>query len=130
MGNIFAYITATAVSLDGNEDEREKRRGYIDKEWSMTELHDSRNDVPMLMNVDESDIDALTEEIRDILGDGSLYFDNGDGNFYGQGESQEDGFSWTYCVHFKRKGAASENFAETAWHPEHDGGISLTLESV
>ncbi|QZE11367.1 hypothetical protein SEA_FORREST_264 [Streptomyces phage Forrest] len=125
MGHIFAFMTGTAVSLDGGEDEREERHGWIDKEWSMTVLHESRNDVAPLVSVDESDTETLTDEIRDVLGDGSLWDDNGDGSFYSQGESVEDGYAWTYAVHFKRKGGASEGFAETDWHPKTDGGISL-----
>jgi hypothetical protein len=126
MGHIFAFMTGEAVSVDGGEDEREERRGWIDREWSMTVLHESRNDVSPLVSLDESDTESLADEIRDILGDGSLYFDNGDGTFYGQSETMEDGFYWTYAVHFVRKGGASEGFQESPWHPESDGGISLS----
>lgn len=125
-GHIFAFMTGEAVSVDGGEDEREERRGWIDREWSMTVLHESRNDVAPLVSLDESDTESLADEIRDILGDGSLYFDNGDGTFYGQSETMEDGFYWTYAIHFVRKGGASEGFAEMPWHPESDGGISLS----
>ncbi|WMI33869.1 hypothetical protein SEA_PATELGO_268 [Streptomyces phage Patelgo] len=115
---VVAYMTACAVSVDGGEDEREERHGWIDREWSMTSLHDSREDVEPLFSVDSSEMEELAESVRDVLGDGSLYFDNGDGTFYGQGESVEDGFSWTYAVHFSENGEP--------WHPERDGGISLS----
>ena len=126
MGHIFAFMTADAVSIDGTEDEREERHGWIDKEWSMTVLHESRNDVSPLVSVEESDAETLADEIRDVLGDGSLYFDNGDGSFYAHDSTEEDGFSWTYAVHFKRKFLGSNGWIETDWHPETDGGISLS----
>lgn len=124
-GHIFAFMTATAVEI-GPEDERNERYGWIDREWSMTDIHDSRNDVSPLVSLDESDTEALADEIRDVLGDGSLWEDNGDGSFYGKDERVEDGYSWTYVVHFKRKFFGSNGYAEIDWHPMRDGGISLS----
>lgn len=115
---VVAFMTASAVSLDGTEDDREERNGWIDREWSMTTLHDSREDVAPLFSVDSSEMEELADSVRDVLGDGSLWEDNGDGNYYAKGENQEDGFSWTYAVHFSENGVP--------WHPERDGGITLS----
>lgn len=125
MGQIFAFITATAVSLEDDENSRRERNGWIDRE-DMTELEESRNYVRPLISVDESDAETLAEEIRDVLGDGSLYEDNGDGTYYGITENVHDGWSFTYAVHFKRKYLGSAGYVEVAWHPENDGGISLS----
>lgn len=129
---IFAFMTATAVEIAPEaEDSGIELRGWIDKEWSMTTLHDSRNDVRPLMNVDETATDDLSEEISDILGDGSLWEDNGDGDFYSKETRIEDGYEYSYCVHFHRRFIASDgSWAETEWHPENDGGIVLSPESV
>ncbi len=129
---IFAFMTATAVEIaPESEDSGIELDGWIDQEWSMTHLHDNRNDVPPLINLSESDTEGLAEEIRDILGDLSLWEDNGDGTFYSKTSRIEDGMEYTYAVHFKRKFIASDGgWAESDWHPESDGGISLTLESV
>lgn len=126
-GHIFAFMTATAVEIaPDDENGGIELNGWVDREWSMTALHDSRNDVSPLMSLDESDTEALADEIRDILGDASLYFDNGDGNFYIHDSRTEDGMEFTYCVNFKRKFLGSNGWAEESWHPENDGGISLS----
>jgi hypothetical protein len=116
---VVAYMSATGVEI-APEDENGgiERHGFIDREWSMTDIHDKRSDVEPLMSVDENDTEALTEEIRDILGDASLYFDNGDGHFYINDSVKENGIEYTYCISFSLNGAD--------WHPERDGGISLS----
>ena len=129
MGKVYAFMSATAVELDGNEDERGERNGWVDPSWSMGELHDSRNDVAPLMSTDESDTEELTDVVRDILGDGSLYEDNGDGSFYAMDSQTHDGWDFAYCIHFFVKDCINGVWQEIDWHPERDGGISLS-ESV
>ena len=87
-GMVYAFMTGTSVDLDGNEDEREELNGWIDQDWSMTVLHDSRNDVMPLVKEWESDTEELADSVRDVLGDGSLWEDNGDGSFYAKDERQ------------------------------------------
>jgi hypothetical protein len=125
-GMVYAFMTADAVSLDGGEDEREELNGWIDQDWSMTVLHDSRNDVLPLVKEWESDTEELTDSVRDVLGDGSLWEDNGDGTFYAMDSREDDGFSFTYAVHFFVKDCINGAWCETPWHPEKDGGISLS----
>lgn len=113
---IFAYMTATSVDANGREE-----NGWIDPAWSRTELYASREDVRPLME-NEGD-EFLADEVRDILGDGSFYQDNGDGNFCGIDSTMDPstGARWTYVVHFKRV----SDGVEKPWHPVNDGGISL-----
>jgi hypothetical protein len=127
MGNVFAFMTGSAVEISP-EDENGgvELNGWIDQSWSMTHLHDSRNDVRPLMNLDETDYEGLVDEIRDILGNGEMWEDNGDGSFYSKGSRTEDGMEYTYAVHFKLKSHSESGWIETDWHPERDGGISLS----
>ena len=114
---IYAYMTADAVYPDGREE-----YGWIDPEWSRTTLYDSREDVAPLMELHESD-PFLPDAVREILGGGSAYEDNGDGTFYGDDSEQspETGAYWRYAVHFKRESGNGE----LPWHPVKDGGITL-----
>ena len=132
MGHIFAFMTAT-VTRHGESDSGDDYTavsGWIDRNWSMTDLLESRNDVTPLISEDENS-ENLADYVRDVLGDGSLYEDNGDGTFIGQTETtDDDGRSWTYAVHFKRKYKGNDgplDWCETSWHPMDDGGISLTV---
>lgn len=126
MSKILAFMTATAVEIAGSEDERGERNGWIDLDWSRTTMHDSRDDVTPLMNEDESDTTAVEEKVRDILGDGSLFADNGDGSFHEIDETKTDNESWTYVVHFSRQSLGlNGEWIDDPWHPETDGGISL-----
>lgn len=125
MGQIFAHITATAVEFTGDEsDDYTERHGWIDPMWSMTVLHDSRNDATAVINLPEDDED-LGEQVRDALGDLSAYEDNGDGSFYAADSRDVDGVSWTYALHFRRKFFGPGGWTEQPWHPITDGGISL-----
>lgn len=116
--NVKAYLSATATEIDSEENGGVELSGWIDKSWSMTDIHDRREDVEPLMSVDESDTEELAEMVRDILGDASLYFDNGDGKFYPHDSVTEGNLSFSYCISFSLNGAD--------WHPERDGGIPLS----
>lgn len=126
-GKVYAFMTATAVKWEDPESEDySERHGWIDRE-EMFELEESRNYVRPLVSVDLDETEELTEAIRDVLGDGSLWEDNGDGSFYGISEStDDDGWTFTYAVHFKLKTYGALGWVETEWHPENDGGISLS----
>lgn len=122
-GKVYAFMTATAVEIrPDDENGGIELNGYIDQDWSMTTLNDSRNDVLPLVNEWQDDTEALEESVRDVLGDGSLWEDNGDGTFYSKDSRTEDGMDYTYAVHFHVKDAIGN---ETPWHPETDGGIVL-----
>jgi hypothetical protein len=114
---IYAYMTADAVYPDGREE-----HGWIDPEWSHTELFTAREDVDPIMEIDAGD-EFLADAIREILGDGGAFEDNGDGTYYGSSSTQcqETGVYWGYAVHFIRESGD----AEFPWHPVKDGGIEL-----
>ena len=116
MARITAYLTATAVTPADNGDHRDEH-GYIDPEWSRTQLHDKREDVTPVIDVDESGED-LASEVREAIEGMGISADNGDGSFIGQDEYVEDGKSYTYVLHFDRDGAP--------WHPAKDGGVDLS----
>lgn len=129
-GKVYAYMSATAIKWEDKEsDDYSERNGWVDKD-DLFSLEENRNDVRPLMSVDESDSEGLAEEIRDILGDCSLWFNNGDGTFYSGYESKDDGWTYTYAVHFKAKTYGALGVVETDWHPESDGGIAFKAESV
>lgn len=122
-GKVYAFMTATAVEIrPDDENESIELNGWIDQDWSMVCLNDSRNDVQPLVNEWQDDTEELTEAVRDVLGDGSLWDDNGDGTFYSQQSRIEDGMEYTYAVHFHIRDSLGN---ETDWHPETDGGIVL-----
>lgn len=116
-GHIFAFVTATAVDFHG-EDDYTERHGWIDTNWSMTELMESRNDANAIVDCDESDAETLSDEISEALEMVYPYEDNGDGTFYGQSETtDESGTVWTYAVHFIRKAYGYNGWTETAVRP-------------
>lgn len=125
MGHIHAYLTASAVRHYGpGINDYQEERGWIDSDWSRTQLHESREDVPPLVDCDDSDED-LAEYVSDVLGDLSMWDDVGGGSFASHEERNEDGTSYTYTVHFARTYLGSDGWVEEAWHPVTDGGINL-----
>lgn len=124
MGQIFAFMTATVVKLDGTEE-----YGWIDPRWSRTTLLESRNDAGTVVNERESDED-LPDWVRDALGTHlGAYEDNGDGTFCGTDSftDPDTGLDWTYSLHFVRKFFNErDGWTERAWHPATDGRIDLS----
>lgn len=120
-GRIFAYVTGdcTTFKNDGSEDYTQEF-GYVDPAWSREVLHESRNDVKLLLNESE-DAEDFAEMVRDVFdaAPGGPFHDNGDGTFYGQSaHTDSEGRSWTYAVHFTRKFFKSgTGWTEESWHP-------------
>lgn len=119
-GNVFAFMTATAVDPDTSEEQH----GWVDPGWSRTKLHDSRNDVGALCSV-SLDLDGFPGEdgeeelfgaVMENLGGAR---DNGDGSFYGDDEWQDPstGVYWTYAVHFVRKFPGDSGWVEEPYRP-------------
>lgn len=98
--------------------------GWIDRSWSPRVLHDSRNDVRPVVDVDESDAETLAEEVTDALGwlEGG-YNDNGDGTFYAADSYKpcDEPWSYSYALHFVRKFYGSNGWTEKPWHPKSAG---------
>lgn len=136
MGHIFGHLTGTRVrwETDENGDTHEdpiEEHGWVDRSWSPYVLHDGRNDVRPVVDVDESDTEQLAEEVLDALGwlEGG-YEDNGGGTFYSSGSympfhDNPEGWSYSYALHFTRKSYESRGYVERPWHPVEDGGIGL-----
>lgn len=136
MGHIFAHITCTRVKWECEDESCEhsgcvdyptEEHGWIDRSWSSTTLHDSRNDVRPVVDDDEQSED-LAEDVRDALGwlEGG-YEDNGDGIFYSRDSYQPYTEPWhySYAIHFVRKFYGPKGWTEERWHPVKDGGIEL-----
>lgn len=104
-----------------------EENGWIDRRWSPTVLHDSRNDATPVVDAD-TDSEELAEEVRDALGwlEGG-YEDNGDGTFYAQDAYRPytEPWSYRYAMHFVRKYLGDKGYVEVPWHPVKDGGIKL-----
>lgn len=113
----YAYMTADVVYPDGREE-----YGWVDPSWSRTTLYASRSDAGPILDVMDND-EFLADKVREILGDGSAYEDNGDGTYYGADSEQspETGAYWRYAVHF----TCESGDGEFPWHPVKDGGITL-----
>ncbi|MET9385321.1 hypothetical protein ABZY09_30680 [Streptomyces sp. NPDC002928] len=101
-----------------------EEHGWIDRSWSVRVLHDSRNDVRPVVDVDESDAETLAEEITDALEwlEGG-YEDNGDGTFYASDSYRpyDEPWSYSYALHFVRKFHGPNGWTEQAWHPKSAG---------
>lgn len=87
------YITATSV----DPDTMEENHGWIDPEWSMTQLHDDKEDVRYI-DVDSDTYPDVQDQIYQIIGD--THTDDGE-RFYGDGSTQDmnTGIDWSYCAH-------------------------------
>lgn len=119
MARIQAFVTASTVDLDYPHREG---NGWIDWGWSSTLLHENRDDVDPLVDIDEDDDYALQNEIPDAIGEVlGAYTNNGSGTFYGEDAETRDGVSYTYAVHFKRV----DRDTETLWCPVEDGNLEL-----
>lgn len=110
-GTIFGHITATRVAPDGTES-----HGWIDPQWSRTELFDSRNDVRPIIQESASDPDIAVLVADALLGEIGLPVDNGDGTYYGRDETMApDGSVWTYAIHLTHKRHTSDGWVETPY---------------
>lgn len=118
MATIQAFVTVSTVNLDtGAEGD-----GWIDWGWSTTMLHSEREDVEPVIEIDESDTEALADEIPDILAEVvGVYHNNGAGTFYAEDAYEREGVSYSYAIHFKRV----DGRTETAWCPVEDGNLEL-----
>lgn len=109
--------------------------GWIDRSWSSTVIHDSRNDVRPVVEIWEYDLtdpelrEEAVEEVLDALGwlEGG-YEDNDNGTFYASENYQpyDDAWSYSYALHFVRKFLGKNGWTEEPWHPSKDGGIELS----
>lgn len=119
MARIQAFVTASTVDLDHPHREGD---GWVDWGWSRSMLHSAREDVEPVIDIDESDTEALANEIPDILAEVvGVYHNNGAGTFYAEDSENIAGASYTYALHFKRV----DNTTETAWCPVDDGNLEL-----
>lgn len=121
MALIQAFVTASTVDRDYPHREG---NGWIDWGWSSTLLHASRDEVEPVLSIEETDREALQDEIPDVLAEVvGVYHDNGAGTFYAQDAyvDKVTGIHYTYATHFKRVDGDSE----TLWCPSEDGGLEL-----
>lgn len=119
MALIQAFVTASTVDLDYPHREGD---GWIDWGWSSTLLHSERDDVDPVISIDETDREALEDEIPDIIGEVlGAYTNNGAGTFYAEDAETRDGVSYSYALHFKR----IDDKTESAWCPVEDGALEL-----
>ncbi len=113
-----------------------EENGWIDRRWSPTVLHESRNDVRPEVDFDLSDLTSSDEEAREIAQDavkealGWLeggYNDNGNGTFYAADTKKpfDEPWHYSYALHFVRKHLGANGYIETRWRPVEDGGIAL-----
>lgn len=117
---IYAFYTATSVNPDGEEE-----YGWIDRDWSRTELHDSRNYVRAVINLDDDHPD-LQDEIIDAVDWIGPAVNNGDGAIYGEDEysplyGDRADNTYTYAIHFKAKYHNGQEWVEEDWDPEAHG---------
>lgn len=119
MARIQAFVTASTVDLDYPHREG---NGWIDWGWSSVLLHENREDVEPVIDIDESDRDAVTDEIPDVIGEVlGAYYNNGSGTFYAEDAYEREGVSYSYALHFKRV----DDKTESAWCPVEDGNLEL-----
>lgn len=119
MARIQAFVTASTVDLDYPYREG---NGWIDWGWSSIRLHENRDDVDPVIDIDETDREALTDEIPDIIGEVlGAYYNNGAGTFYGEDSRERNGVSYSYALHFKR----IDERTESDWCPVEDGSLEL-----
>lgn len=129
MSRIFGVYTCTRVKWecgdercehDGCVDYPIEEHGWIDRNWSATELFEHRNDVSPIVSLDESDPD-LMEEVREALGwlEGG-FEDNGDGTFYARESYQPltEPWHYSYALHFVRKFHGPKGWTEERWIPD------------
>jgi hypothetical protein len=121
---IFAHLTADFVPADdgsGRDAAETVQHGRIDPRWSMTVLHDSRNDATPVVDCDEDDED-LAEYVAEALA-ALGPFEHDDDSFYGQAETvDEEGGTWTYALHFRRKHRHPvHGWVEDPWDPADHG---------
>lgn len=124
-GIVRAYLTATAVQWgdSGDSDDYTDEHGWVDADWSMRELHESRNDVKPYAEwnpragegtvgrcaVDSDEITSVADFVNYTLTDffGTTgWEDNGDGTFYGADAittDYTDPRNYTYALHFHVK---------------------------
>lgn len=111
-----------------------EEHGWIDRSWSRTCLHESRNDVRPAINSTDYDLtdpdenEEFEQDIRELLEwlPGGFH-DNGNGSFYSKSrdETYTDPWEYEYAVHFSRKFFGPNGRAEVPWHPVTDGGMTL-----
>ena len=128
-GVVCAYLTATAVTWSEEDagDYPDEEHGWVDADWSMRVLHESRNDVKPYAELylhgdgslnhdrstigrcvtDEDEILTVADFIRATVADalGSAE-DNGDGTWYGSDSivtDYSDPRDYTYALHFHVK---------------------------
>lgn len=123
MAHIYAFISCTRVKWEGEDPIEE--HGWIDWDWSPYVLFDGRNEVGPVMKCDEND-EFLASDVQEALGrlEGD-YEDNGDGTFCAKGSYQphDSEWSYTYALHFTRKGYGTDGWYEEPWHPFKDGRL-------
>ena len=105
MSYLHVFQTASVVRADGTEE-----HGWMDPDWSTTELLDSRNDAGTILSIpmDEQDRD---DQLRELL---TGFRDNGDGTWYQDGEyvDPRTGDTWTYAAHLVEKYQDGSGYAE------------------
>lgn len=113
-----------------------EEHGWVDRGWGSRVLHDSRNDVAPAVDFDLSDLASDDPDVREEA-EGEVqnalnwleggFEDNGDGTFCATGTYQpyDEPWHYDYALHFTRKFLGTNGYAEEAWHPVKDGGITL-----
>lgn len=69
-GTLYVYVTGDRITPESASEGMAEELGWIDWNWSVTTLHDSRNDVRPLVSVDVADLDAseILDAIREVIG--------------------------------------------------------------
>lgn len=106
----YAYMTADRYSL--SDSGTPETSGWVDPRWSMTTLHDSRNDVrPAATWNRTQDIEDgedvrtsfarwMRETLDEHFGAGMTDSEDGSGTYYGADETTEGDNVFTYALHF------------------------------
>lgn len=95
--------------------------GWVDTQWSRTQVWESRNDVAPVATYnpadeyDAEDYPTVAEWIAAVVSDElGAAADNGDGTWYGQ-DTRDDyatGDVWSYALHFEVKGCDARGWFE------------------
>lgn len=143
MSHIFAFMTATAIKFEEDEDYAEEY-GWVSG-YGDTDILDSRNYATPIVTcpedwhetyggaLSEDEAETVKDYVYDALEALGEYTDRGNGTFDATKPFVDPatGTVYTYALHFLRKelNPRSVNihdmYREVPWHPATDGGIEV-----
>lgn len=120
---IHVFMTASTIGPNGQEDS-----GWIDPSWSMTVLHQYRNDAGTVLSLPEDDEDLL-DQLKELI---EGYHDCGDGTFLAVDAvfDMTTGISWAYALHMKRKAYGPNGYYEQPYIPVFPSVLTESTEDV